>query len=76
MAPEVSVIGHTDTTGPAALNAALGLQRAMAIRDLLVEAGLAADLIDVVSHGEADLLVPTPDDTAEPRNRRVEVTVR
>ncbi len=76
VAPEVSVIGHTDTTGTAALNASLGLQRATAIRDLLVEAGLAADLIDVVSHGEADLLVPTPDDTPEPRNRRVEVTVR
>lgn len=76
VAPEVSAIGHTDTTGTAESNLALGLQRASLIRDLLVESGLAPDLIDVVSHGQADLLVPTPDNTAELRNRRVEVTVR
>jgi outer membrane protein OmpA-like peptidoglycan-associated protein len=32
--------------------------------------------VDVASHGETNLLVPTPDDTAEAKNRRVEVTVR
>jgi outer membrane protein OmpA-like peptidoglycan-associated protein len=76
VAPEVSVIGHADTTGTAEFNMALGLKRALLLRDLLIEAGLDADLIDVVSHGDRDLLVPTPDDTPEPRNRRVEVTVR
>ena len=75
-APEVSVTGHTDTTGAAATNAALGLQRAAVIRDLLIQAGLDGSLIDVVSHGESNLLVPTPDNTAEARNRRVEITVR
>jgi outer membrane protein OmpA-like peptidoglycan-associated protein len=76
VAPDVSVIGHTDTTGTAAFNVTLGLQRAALIRDLLVQAGLPADLVEVVSHGESDPLVPTPDNTAEARNRRVEVTVR
>jgi hypothetical protein len=33
-------------------------------------------LVDVRSHGEADLLVPTSDNTYERRNRRVEVAVR
>jgi outer membrane protein OmpA-like peptidoglycan-associated protein len=46
------------------------------VRNLLVEAGLAASAIDVASFGEADLLVPTADDTPESRNRRVEITVR
>jgi len=32
--------------------------------------------ITIESHGEKNPLVPTPDDTEEPRNRRVEVTVR
>jgi len=75
-APEVSATGHTDTTGAPATNAALGLQRATVIRDLLIQAGLDSGLIDVVSHGESNLLVPTPDNTAEARNRRVEITVR
>ena len=43
---------------------------------LLVQAGLDMAAIDVRSHGEAELLVPTADGVFEPRNRRVEVTVR
>lgn len=75
-APDVSVIGHTDTTGDADANVTLGLQRATAIRDLLIKDGMDPAQVDVASHGEADLLVKTPDNTAEPKNRRVEVTVR
>lgn len=76
VAPEVSVIGHTDTTGTAASNLALGLRRAELLRTLLVDAGLDPSLVDVQSHGEGDLLAPTGDDVAEARNRRVEVTIR
>jgi peptidoglycan-associated lipoprotein len=75
-APDVTVIGHTDTTGDEASNYDLGLRRATLIRDLLLRDGLDPDQVDVASHGEADLLVPTPDNSPEPRNRRVEVTVR
>ena len=75
-APEVVVIGHTDTTGTPQSNAELGLRRANAVRALLVQAGLNPVAIDVRSHGEAELLVPTADGVFEPRNRRVEVTVR
>jgi outer membrane protein OmpA-like peptidoglycan-associated protein len=74
--PEVVVVGHTDTMGDAKANIALGLKRAISVRKILVEAGLAASTIEVTSHGEADLLVKTPDNTPEPRNRRVEITVR
>ena len=76
VAPDVTVIGHTDTTGDAASNAALGLQRASLIRDLLLQAGLDGAVVDVRSHGESDPLVPTDDNVAEARNRRVEVIVR
>jgi peptidoglycan-associated lipoprotein len=74
--PEVSIVGHTDTTGAAAANSELGLRRAAVIRDLLVAAGLDVRLVDVASHGEANPVVPRPDNTAEARNRRVEVSVR
>ena len=74
--PEVVVIGHTDTTGTPASNVELGLKRATTVRKLLLEAGLDGSLVEVTSHGEADLLVPTADDTFEPRNRRVEISVR
>jgi outer membrane protein OmpA-like peptidoglycan-associated protein len=74
--PEVAVVGHTDTTGTRAGNFELGLRRARAIRARLVEAGVPASLIEVSSHGEADPLVKTADSVLEPRNRRVEITVR
>lgn len=72
----VSVVGHTDSTGAAAANAALGLRRATSVRDLLVAAGLDPAVVETASHGESDPLVPAPDNTDEPRNRRVAVTVR
>lgn len=74
--PEVSVVGHTDTMGTERANIELGLKRAATVRNILVKAGLDASLIDVTSHGEADLLMRTPDRTAEPHNRRVEISVR
>jgi outer membrane protein OmpA-like peptidoglycan-associated protein len=74
--PEVAVVGHTDTTGTAAINIELGLRRANAIRVLLIAAGIDAAVIEAISHGEADLLVKTADEVLEPRNRRVEITVK
>lgn len=74
--PEVVAIGHTDTTGTALKNVELGLRRANTVRALLVDAGLRQSSIDVRSHGEGALLVKTADGIFEPRNRRVEITVR
>ena len=75
-APQVTVVGHTDTSGSATANIGLGLRRANVARTRLIEAGLDASSITVTSHGEATPLVPTADDVSEPRNRRVEITVR
>jgi outer membrane protein OmpA-like peptidoglycan-associated protein len=74
--PDLAIVGHTDTTGSAASNIELGLKRANAIRALLVAAGVSASVIEVTSHGESDLLVKTADGVLEPRNRRVEITIR
>ena len=68
--------GHTDTVGAATANVGLGLRRANVVRVRLIEAGLDGSAITVTSHGEATLLIPTADDVSEPRNRRVDITVR
>jgi outer membrane protein OmpA-like peptidoglycan-associated protein len=75
-APEVSIIGHTDRTGSAENNARLALDRAEAVRGLLLSEGLDPAVISVDSHGETNPVVPTDDGVAEPLNRRVEVMVR
>jgi len=78
-APDISVIGHTDTMGDAAKNTLLGLMRARSTAALigrLVGSMISADRISIESHGEKNLLIPTSDNVDEPRNRRVEITVR
>jgi outer membrane protein OmpA-like peptidoglycan-associated protein len=75
-APEIVVIGHTDRVGSVPYNDALSLRRAERVRDELVKAGIAADRIRVAGRGEREPLVPTADEVAEPRNRRVEINVR
>lgn len=74
--PDVLIVGHTDTTGTRSSNFALGLRRANTVRNLLRDDGLPAASIDVVSHGETELLVHTGNGIFEARNRRVEITVR
>ena len=73
---DISVIGHSDTQGKAEANEALALKRAGVIAEQLRQLGLQAATLAVESHGERNLLVPTPDETPEPRNRRVEITLR
>jgi outer membrane protein OmpA-like peptidoglycan-associated protein len=74
--PDMSVTGHTDTAGDADTNVRLGLERAQFVARLLGSAQLDPSRVLVASHGEKNLLVATPDNTPEPRNRRVEVAVR
>jgi outer membrane protein OmpA-like peptidoglycan-associated protein len=73
---DISVIGHTDTLGSAETNESLALERATTMAEQLKQLGLQDAVLTVESHGERNLLVKTPDDTTEPRNRRVEITLR
>lgn len=73
---QLSVVGHTDTMGTAEFNYQLGLRRARTIPELLVSLGATPARIETTTRGKSDLLVKTPDQAPEPRNRRVEVTVQ
>lgn len=73
---EISVIGHTDTTGTDAYNMKLSAQRAQVVKDFLVSKGISEESITTSYHGKRDLLIPTADNVSEPKNRRVEVVVR
>lgn len=75
--PDISVVGHTDTMGDDATNERLGLERARLVAALITASSrIDTSRVAIESHGEKNLLVPTPDSTSEARNRRVEVTVR
>jgi outer membrane protein OmpA-like peptidoglycan-associated protein len=73
---DLSVVGHTDTVGDRPYNYQLSFRRARAVAALLAAKGVDSSLFDITSHGKDNPLVPTGDQVSEPRNRRVEVTVR
>ena len=75
-APDVVVIGHTDRVGNLQFNDGLSLQRAERVRMELVKLGIAESRIQIAGRGEREPLVPTADEVSEPRNRRVENSVR
>lgn len=79
-AVEVVITGHTDTVGPSNDNDRLSLDRARTVerqlRDTLAAKGVQSESVTAVGRGERELLVETADQVAEPRNRRVEITVR
>lgn len=73
---DIVVVGHTDAVGSDQFNDALARQRADTIRSALIQRGIAPADIVAVGRGKRELLVPTADGVAEPRNRRVEIVVR
>jgi outer membrane protein OmpA-like peptidoglycan-associated protein len=75
-APDIQVIGHTDTVGNPADNDALSLQRAQTMRQTMLPLGIPPERIRAFGRGERELLIPTEDGVDEPRNRRVEINVR
>ncbi len=66
--------GHTDTVGAPGYNKTLSEQRAETVVNYLSNKfGLQSSRLEAVGMGEDGLLVPTPPQTPEPRNRRVQV---
>jgi OOP family OmpA-OmpF porin len=66
--------GHTDTVGSPEMNRSLSERRAEAVVSYVSKRfGVEPSRLQAVGMGEQGLLVPTPPQTAEPRNRRVQV---
>jgi outer membrane protein OmpA-like peptidoglycan-associated protein len=73
---DVSIIGHTDRVGTREANFKVGLTRANFIKETLISSGLDPQIVEVLSHGEDNPLIQTEDGVPEPKNRRVEITIR
>ena len=72
----VGVTGFTDTDGSPAYNQQLSVRRADAVRKALVSNGIAPQAITVNGSGESGLLIETPDQTKNEKNRRVQIVVQ
>lgn len=67
---KVMIEGHADSRGSAEYNLALGERRAAAVRDYLVNLGLAADRVTVVSKGKESPLCSEENESCWSQNRR------
>lgn len=73
---KVVVTGFTDTEGSPAYNQQLSVRRANAVKAALVSNGVMPQAITVTGSGESGLLVETPDQTRNEKNRRVQITIQ
>ena len=73
--------GHSDSDGSDEANLSSSLERAEAVRDFLLENGVAEERIKVIAFGEQNPVEPnalpdgSPSEAGRAANRRVEVTV-
>ena len=74
-AATVSIIGHTDSTGSAAINDPLSVDRAARTRDFLSQRGISPNRINIDGRGEREPIASNDSDSGRARNRRVEIYV-
>jgi peptidoglycan-associated lipoprotein len=71
----VKVEGNCDERGTEEYNRALGERRALAVREYLVNSGVAPDRLDTISYGEDRPLAAGHDESAWKQNRRDDFVV-
>jgi outer membrane protein, adhesin transport system len=70
---KIDIFGHTDSSGEAAKNQVLSENRANALRDVLVNEGIAAERIRVYGVGETQPIVSNLSKEGRAQNRRVQI---
>jgi outer membrane protein OmpA-like peptidoglycan-associated protein len=71
----VTIVGHTDSSGSDAINDPLSLRRAASTRDYLVRSGINANRFTVAGRGSHEPIAPNDTAANRARNRRVEIFV-
>jgi outer membrane protein OmpA-like peptidoglycan-associated protein len=71
----ITVVGHTDSRGPASYNRELSQRRADAVRTFLVDQGLDPQQLVAVGRGESEPVATNRSPEGRAHNRRVEIVV-
>jgi len=67
--------GHTDSVGSESYNMDLSIRRASAVRDLLIQRGVAATRLETVGFGETMPIASNDTEAGRLQNRRVEIKI-
>lgn len=71
-AVQIEIAGHSNRTGREGVNLEMSSERAVRVRDALIERGVAAAMLRTIGKGSSEPLGGNP---ADPANRRIEFTV-
>ena len=74
-ANSISIVGHSDSTGPEAYNQGLSERRAMTVRNYLVETGSDAAKITTAGKGESEPVADNSTAGGRQKNRRVDISI-
>ncbi len=72
----VDIIGHTDTTGSSTINQKISLKRAKYIKATIEKKDIRVVALKAKGYGEEDLQVKTSNNTANAKNRNVEIFIK
>jgi len=71
----IRIEGHTDSSGGEELNQKLSQRRADAVKQLLIQNGIAEGRIQAIGQGEAHPVASNSTESGKAKNRRVEITL-
>jgi len=71
----VQLVGHTDNTGSAEANQKLSLDRADAVKQMLVNGEVAGDRISTAGYGQDRPIGSNDTEEGRAKNRRIELVV-
>ena len=73
---QITIVGHTDSTGSDAFNNKLSIERADSVRDYIVTRGVAAGRVATAGRGDREPIADNNTDAGRAKNRRVEIFLR
>jgi outer membrane protein OmpA-like peptidoglycan-associated protein len=73
---QLTIVGHTDSTGPDSVNDPLSVERAQSVRDYLAARGVSPTHVQTMGRGEHEPVADNSTDAGRARNRRVEIYLR
>ena len=72
---QIEISGHTDNVGSQQSNQVLSLKRAQAVRNWLVQKGMASNRMKTVGKGQNEPVASNETDAGRAENRRIEFYV-
>ena len=73
---QITIVGHTDSTGSDAFNNKLSIERADSVRDYIVTRGVAAGRVATAGRGDREPIADNNTEAGRAKNRRVEIFLR